>query len=487
MPLLPPSPQPAIVIGGGISGLACAFRLQQSGISVRLLEAGSRPGGMIATQEKDGFRFELGPQSFLATEAILPLIETLGLKDQVLRTNPCAPRYIFIRGRLVAAPLSPPALLTTPLFGARTKWRLLTEIFRHTRPPEGDETIAAFMRRKFGEDLLNHLVAPFVSGIYAGDPERLSLRAAFPKLREFEEQYGSVLRGMMKSRPTKRAPRPKARGRFYDAGGEKVAGLCSFRDGMHTLPGALAARLGGSLRLESSAMALRQSKANGKPWFELDVQRGDQSETLAASVVVIATPANVASQILQRLSEEFPPLLSRIPYAPVAVLSAGYRRTQFRRPPYGFGFLVPRGEGLYVLGTVFSSSLFPGRAPERMISFASFAGGATDPDFCRLPEDEITEMISADVARVLGITGRPVTTHLERLSRALPQYNLGHTQAVRSLEALTATFPGLFLTGNYLAGPSIGSCVEQANRTADAARAYLSKIGQAGVEAAAHA
>ena len=479
MPLSALTPHPALVIGGGISGLACAFRLQQSGVSVRVVEASSHPGGMIATQEKDGFRFELGPQSFLATEPLAELIKALGLRDQALTANPRAPRYILVGGRLIAAPLSPPALLTTPLFGARTKWRVLTEIFRHTKPPEGDETIAAFVRRKFGEDLLKNLVAPFVSGIYAGDPERLSLREAFPKLRELEEQHGSVLRGMMKSRPARPAGGPAKR--------PARPGLCSFRDGMQALPGALAARLGGSLRLESSAVALRQGKANGKPWFEVDVRRGDQSETLAASVVIVATPTNIASQILQGLSEEFPPLLSRIAYAPVAVLSAGYRREQFRRPPEGFGFLVPRREGPHVLGTVFSSSLFAGRAPEGMISLASFAGGVTDPDFFKLPEGKITETICAEVARVLGITGKPTTTSFQRIPRALPQYNLGHTQVIRSLEGLTATLPGLFLTGNYLAGPSIGSCVEQANRTADAARAYLATIGQAGVEAAAHA
>jgi oxygen-dependent protoporphyrinogen oxidase len=463
---------PVLVIGGGISGLACAYHLQQAGIPVRALEAGSRPGGVIATKQKDGFRFELGPQSFLSTEPLIELINAIGLRDQLLHANPRAPRYILVGGRLVPAPLAPPSLLTTPLFSARTKWRLLTEILHRTRPPAEDESIAAFVRRKFGDELLNRFVAPFVSGVYAGDPERLSLRSAFPKLHEFEARYGSVLRGAMKSRPAKGAPR---------------AGLCSFRDGMETLPRAIAARLGNLLLLETSVAGLRHGKANGKPWFEVDITRHNRSETLAASAVVIATPTNVASQILLGISDKFAPLFSRIEYAPVAVVSACYRREQIQRPPDGFGFLVPRSEGLHVLGTVFNSALFAGRAPDGMVCFTSFAGGATDSKFYELSDEEITETICAEVARVLGITEKPVATNVHRYPRALPQYNLGHTQNVKSLEALTAAMPGLFLAGNYLSGPSIGACVEQAYRTAEAVRVYLASIGVARVGAVAHA
>jgi oxygen-dependent protoporphyrinogen oxidase len=463
---------PVLVIGGGISGLACAYHLQQAGIPVRALEAASRPGGVIATKQKDGFCFELGPQSFLNTEPLAGLINALGLKDQILHANPRAPRYILVGGRLVPAPHAPPALLITPLFSPGTKWRLVTEILRRTRPPLEDESIAAFVRRKFGDELLNRLVAPFVSGIYAGDAERLSLRASFPKIHEFEATYGSVLRGAMKTRRAKGTPR---------------AALSSFRDGMETLPRAIAARLGGSLLLETSVTGLRHGKANGKPWFEVDITRLNHSETLPASAVVIATPTNIASQILRGLSDDFAAVFSRIEYAPVAIVSACYHREQMQRPPDGFGFLVPRSEGLRVLGTVFNSALFAGRAPDGMVCFTSFAGGATDPKLCESSDEEITETICAEVARVLGITGKPVATNLHRHGRAIPQYNLGHCQIVKSLESLTSAMPGLFLAGNYLSGPSIGACVEQAFRTAEAVRVYLASIGVAGVGAVAHA
>jgi oxygen-dependent protoporphyrinogen oxidase len=467
-----PTVNPVVVIGGGISGLACAYYLQRAGIPVLLLEAGNRPGGMIATRENDGFRFDLGPQSFLSTEPLLALIDALGLKGQLLYANPRAPRYILVDGKLVPAPLAPPSLLTTPLFSAGTKWRLLTEMLRHTRPPEGDESIGAFVRRKFGDELLGRLVAPFVSGIYAGDPERLSLRASFPKIHEFEEEYGSVLRGAMKSRPAKGTPR---------------AGLCSFRDGMETLPRALAVRLGDSLLLETRVTGLRRAANKGKPGFEVSIVRNKEHEVLAANAVVIATPANIASLLVLGLSDEWSPLFARIEYAPVAVVSAGYRVEQIARPADGFGFLVPRTEGLHVLGTVFNSSLFPGRAPQGMVSVTSFTGGATDPKFTDLGDEEITDTVCGEVGRVLGITGKPVAANVQRYARAIPQYNLGHIQVVESLEKLANTMPELFLAGNYLSGPSIGSCVEQANRTVDAVREYLASIGVAGVEAVAHA
>lgn len=472
MPLPAPAAYPAIVIGGGISGLVCAYQLQQAGIPVRLLEAGSRPGGVIATVERDGYRFDLGPQSFLSSEPLLALIDALGLKDQLLHADPRAPRYILVGGQLVPAPLAPPSLLKTPLFSAGTKWRLLTEIFRHTQPPERDESIAAFVRRKFGAELLERLVGPFVSGIYAGDPEKLSLRAAFPKIHEFERQYGSVLRGAMKSRPAKGTPR---------------AGLCSFREGMATLPRAISARLGDSLLLETSVTGLRRGTENGKPGVEVSIVRGQQHETLAASAVVIATPAHVASLLVRDSCDELAPLFSRIEYAPVAVVSTCYRREQFARPPDGFGFLVPRSEGLHVLGTVFNSSLFAGRAPEGIVCLTSFAGGATDPKFCERSDEDISRTVCAEVSRVLGISGEPVATNLQRYARALPQYNLGHTQTIQSLEKLVVTMPELFLAGNYLSGPSIGACVEQATRTAQQVRIYLASIGVAGVGTVAHA
>jgi oxygen-dependent protoporphyrinogen oxidase len=345
-------------------------------------------------------------------------------------------------------------------------------MLHRTRPPANDESIASFVRRKFGGELLNQLVAPFVSGVYAGDPERLSLRASFPMLYKFEAKYGSVLRGAMKSRPPKGTPRD---------------GLCSFRKGIETLPRTLGERLGDLLLKETNVVALRRGQANGKPSFEIDVTRRDHRETLLANTVVVAAPTETASQILKGLSDQFAPAFARIEYASVAVVGAGYRREQIQHVGDGFGFLAPRSEGLRVLGTVWNSSLFAGRAPDNMACFTSFAGGATDPGLCELNDDEISRIVCGEVERVLRITGKPVTTVIHCYARALPQYNQGHAETISTLAALTSGIPGLFLAGNYLSGPSIGSCVEQANQAADAVRLHLASIGVAEAGAVAHA
>lgn len=472
MPAPPPTSIPVAVIGGGISGLTCAYLLQQAGISVRVLDAGDRPGGLMATVEQDGFRFELGPQSFLSTAPLLSLIETLGLKGELLQADPRAPRYILQRGDLIPAPFNPPALLSTRLFSFRAKWRIFTEVFARTRPPAAEESIAAFVRRKFGDELLHRLVAPFISGIYAGDPEKLSLGAAFPQLREWESKYGSVLRGAMKSRPAKGTPRP---------------GLCTFRGGAEVLPRALAARMGEAYFARTKVTRLNRGSADAKSWFELEVTNQGPREILAANAVVLAAPTDAAAEMARSLGAEIAQQFQKIEYAPVAVVAAGYRREHVRRAGNGFGFLVPRGEGFRTLGTVWNSSLFPGRAPEGMCCFTSFAGGATDPALCSFGEEEIAKVVCGELENVLGITGPPVTRLVHRYARALPQYNLGHSEIIAELQRQISAIPGLFLAGNYLSGPSIGACVEQACQTADRVQAYLAHIGVAATGIVAHA
>ena len=475
MPIPAVTAFPAVVIGGGISGLFSAYRLQQAGVPVLVLEAGERTGGVIRTVEPDGFRIETGPQSFLSTAALLDLIERLDLNQELLRADPHAPRYILLRGELVPAPLGPSSLLTTRLLGLRTKWRILSEPFRHTTPPaaranpanpaseaDADESVASFVRRKFTQELSDRLVGPFVSGIYAGDPEKLSLRAAFPALHEFEQNYGSIIRGQMKSRGGQRSPR---------------AQLCSFREGMEALPRALTARLGDAVHIRTSVTALRHGKANGKPWFEVDIRRGNHVETLPASTVILASPAYVSAELVQQLSPALEARLLQIEYAPVAVVATGYRNNQISGRRDGFGFLVPRTEGLRVLGTVWNSSLFPERAPAEMSCFTSFAGGATDPGLCSMDEQEIAAAVSREVEKILGISEPPVTRLVQRYTRALPQYNLGHVKNVSGLNAALGALPGFFLTGNYLTGPSLGSCLEQATRTAEQVRVFLTSAG----------
>lgn len=454
-----PDANRVVVVGAGISGLTCAHKLMRAGLNVTLLESSERPGGLIWSIEQDGFLFERGPQSFEGTAALLDLIRELGISDELLEANPAAPRYVLRGGRLQRIPMSPPALIGSSLLGAGARWKIVSEPFRRTRPPGHEESVAEFVRRKFGHEILEYLVSPFVSGVYAGDPERLSLRAAFPTLEEWERQFGSVLRGAMKHRP---------------ANGErkKAPPLCSFRRGLSTLTDALARSLGPSIRTGACVAKLSRRNTNGAS-FDASIVEGGKSETISAAAVVLATAAYVSGQLVQTFASKLTPLLSGIPYAPVAVTAAGYYEKQFARLPEGFGFLVPRKEKMRTLGTVWNSSLFPGRAPEGRALITSFLGGATDPELVQQPEDEIAMIAGAENRRILQIGGPPIVSVTWKHAKALPQYNLGHGHIVEGIREAQGATRGAFFAGNYLEGPAIGKCVEQASRTAEAVRDFI--------------
>jgi protoporphyrinogen/coproporphyrinogen III oxidase len=442
------------IIGGGISGLACAARLYLSGIPFILLEESDHFGGLIQTEEENGFLFEFGPQGVLLTSGLRQLAETAHVAEDLLQANPRAPRFIYKSGRLVPAPLSPPSLLKSPLLRTSTKWRLLTEPLRLSRPPDDDESIASFTRRKFGESLLENLVGPFVSGIYAGDPELLSLRAAFPQIHKWESQSGSVLRGMIKQGRSRSKPAPDR------------PTLHSFKRGIGSFLNALASKFGACAHTGVAVESIDPIRSTSSSFIIRATQSG-RAELIEARGVIVATNPTSASRLLAPTSLKFQSLLDAVPFAPVAVVATGYRSTAVAHSLEGFGFLVPRKEGLRVLGTVFNSSLFPGRAPEGHVLLTSFAGGATNPALCDWPEDRIATAIHEDLARILQISETPVIQRVRVYPRALPQYNLGHTRTVAALEETCREFPGIYLAGNYLEGPSTGACVARSFRLAD--------------------
>src|SRR5271155_3861835 len=268
------------VIGAGISGLACAYRLQQLGLDVTVFEANDSAGGMIESVQKEDLLFEAGPQSFQGTPTLLALIRELGLEPQLQKADPRAPRYVLLHGRLRKIPMSPQALLSSTLLNPVSRWKIASEPFKKSQPPNEEESVASFVRRKFGHEILEYLVAPFVSGVYAGDPEKLSLKAAFPTLDEWERQYGSVLRGAMKSRP----PKEQRTG---------VPPLCSFTHGTATLPRAIATRLGDAIKYETRAVSVNfsaQPSAAGTA-CEIRVLRNGQEQSRSVDAVVIAAPA----------------------------------------------------------------------------------------------------------------------------------------------------------------------------------------------------
>ena len=448
---------PALVVGGGISGLVCAYALRKSGIDAQLVEASPRSGGVINSVNRDGFLLELGPQSFSGTRALRELCEELGISNEILQAPPRAPRYVLIDGKLQPAPLSPPAFFMSSIINGATKWALLRDILGRSTPPDADESVANFVRRKFSPQLLDRLVGPFVSGVYAGDPERLSLRSAFPQLYEAERATRSIVRGMMRLAKSKKGPR-------------ELPALQTFREGNETLVRALAKNLGPALLTETKVAEIsRQSTGS----FDLRLESRSSIESVSTKSLILATPTDITGSLLSQLDSSFLSALNSIDYAAVAVVSLGYRQQDIGHSLNGFGFLVPRSSGLRVLGSVWNSSLFPGRAPEGQALLTSFVGGASDPTATKLNAQELASLVHREISPVLSMKSEPVFSNVTIWPRALPQYNLGHGDRLAAVAKSRSRFPGLWLTGNYLQGPAIGSCVDQTLAVAEEVRNHL--------------
>jgi oxygen-dependent protoporphyrinogen oxidase len=450
---------PAIVIGGGVSGLVCGHTLRQRGIDAHVFEVSDRAGGVIRSEQRDGFLFELGPQSFAFTDSLRLLCRELRIESQMQFAPEKLPRYLLIGGELVAAPLSPPAFFLSKVFSAKTKWSVVRDIFGNTRPPvlsaAGDESIAGFIRRKFTPELLEKLVGPFISGIYAGDPEKLGLRSAFPQLWDAENTSGSVVRGLLRARKSGTGSRT----------------LGTFTGGNQVLTDALANSLGTHLHRNIKITRVLPALPPAPGRFAIDFSAVDDPATISTTLhtnhLIMATPASATGTLLKDLDAGFVPLCEAISYVPVAVVSLGYRRTAVKNSLRGFGFLAPRNAGLRVLGCVWNSSLFPQRAPEDSVLLTSFVGGAFDVPATQLSPQELQNLVHQELRRLLGISETPVIANVQVWRQAIPQYDLRHFLRVIAFSQKIAGIPGLGFAGNFLEGPSIGSVVDRARKVAD--------------------
>jgi oxygen-dependent protoporphyrinogen oxidase len=441
---------PTLVVGAGISGLVCAYALRKAGIDAHVVESSATPGGVIRSERRDGYLLEFGPQSFNATSALLNLFRELHIEDQLVQAPPGAPRYVLLEGKLRPVPLSPSAFMASSLLGPVTKLRVLRDILGRSSPPQNDESIAAFTRRKFSREVLDKLVGPFVSGIYAGDPEKLSLRSAFPQLYEAEKSTGSIIRGLLLSakKRTSSAEQPS---------------LQTFREGNQTLIQALSTNLGSNLRCGVTAQCVGVSRTSpDASTFEVTLLDNGREEVVTINRLIVATPAQEAATLLGGVDPQFESALESIAYAPVAVVSLGYPKSAVQHSLDGFGFLVPRSSGLRILGTVWNSSLFPNRAPDGHVLLTSFVGGATDRGTVSLPGPEIVSTVHRELASIVAITQPPSFSHVQTWQRAIPQYNLGHMQHMNQLTRMQRQYASIRLIGNYLGGPALGACVEHA-------------------------
>ena len=470
-----------VVIGGGLSGLACAFRLRQLGIQALVLEASGRAGGMVSTVRRNGFVFEAGPQCPRFPSAVWNLVRELNLEREFVAGDARAKRYILRDGRLHPAPLAPGGALTTQLVGAQSKYRLLSEVLGNSQPPAGEESLAEFVERKFGAEVLDYLVDPIVSTVFFGDARKMGMQSAFPDLVEWERSRGSVVRGALRafrSRHNRRAPDAgpvradsgAKHGGLYVTDGLPTLG--SFRGGMGTLAERLAEKLGEDIhfgaRVESVA-AVRGGTTGSESGWQIRVSGGGE---FSAEAIVLAAPAYAAASLLEQSAPKLAALLAAIEHAPLGVVASAYQRTQVRHALDGFGLMVPRREGLHTVCTFWNSSLFPGHAPQGSVLMTSFVrtdtGGLMTASY-----DVFAQMVEAENSKLLGITGAPTERMVWRYARALPQYNVGHAQRVKEIREAESALPGLCLAGNYLTGRSIGDCAESGFQAAEKLRSQL--------------
>jgi oxygen-dependent protoporphyrinogen oxidase len=443
--------RPTLVVGGGIGGLTAAFRLSAAGVPVTLVESSPRFGGVIETDVADGWITELGPSTVMGgAPAFEALIRDAGLADELVTADRVGARRFIVRGgRAIALPKAPPGILSTPLLSPGARARLLAEPFIPRHAGGGDETVAAFVRRRLGAEALDWLAAPFVSGIYAGDPERMSVRHALPRLAAMEAEHGSLLKGAMAAgRAARRA----------GGGARRGDRLVSFREGLATLPRRLADRLAPHT-LRGTIRGLTRS---GAAWRAEALLPDGTVRSLDAARVILAVDAATAGRLLDV------PEFAAVPAAGVRVAGFGFRRADVRHPLDGFGLLVPRREGRRLLGALFTSSLFPDRAPAGHVGITTMAGGATDPEVLRLPADEFVALMLADLADLLGTAAPPVRVVTRSWPGAIPQYELGHDRFLGLAERLEAERPGLHLLGSWRGGVSVPDRVTAATALADA-------------------
>ena len=446
------------IVGAGIAGLSLAHALRKRsggrGIDVVVLEASARAGGNIRSERQDGYLIEWGPNGFLDSAPMtLALVGELGLVEELhVSSDRARRRFLFRNGRLHEMPAGPAAFVRSRLLSPGGKLRLALEPFAQARP-EGDETIHAFAARRIGREAADVLIDSMVSGVFGGDARELSLRSCFPKMWQMETDHGGLFRALFASLRARRL-------RKGDAVGAPLGRLTSFRGGTEELVRGLVRSLGGIVRT-ATAVASVEQKANG---FTLAIGDG---VTITADAVAMCGGARASAALVGPVDEDLAAQLGSIPAAPLCIVCLGYSLEKLPSPPDGFGFLVPRGEGPRILGVLWDSSIYEGRAPAEKVLLRAMIGGACDPDAVRLEERELVDIVRRDLASTMGITIAPEMVRIIRHPDGIPQYTVGHAARLSGIESALRGHPGLFVGGNSYRGVAINACIEDAEALAD--------------------
>ncbi|MFN2382270.1 MAG: protoporphyrinogen oxidase [Guyparkeria sp.] len=442
-----------LIIGAGASGLAAAWTLARGGKQVTVLEAADTPGGNINSHRDEEWQIEIGPNTLMVKPPLYALLEQLNLTDEAIFAGEAGKKRYIAKGKqLLALPTHLLKAPFNPLLGPGSLVRILREPW--VRPARGEETLAQFVERRLGRNILDYMVDPFVSGVYAGDPSRLSAEAAMPKLVAMEREHGSLIRGglanMKQARQERREgtePMPR----------EWRGKLISFPGGIQTLTDRLAAEIDASSHGQIMCGRRVETVHGGEGHWQAVDQQGT---TWQARRLVLATPAHVSAALLRSFDALLAEPLDEIVYPPVAAVALGFPPGVVAHPLDGFGALIPRVEGRRTLGALFSSTLFPNRAPHGHKLITAFIGGRQDPEALEMSDAELARQVGKDLGDLLGIEGPPVWQRVSRWPRAIPQYELGHLARIERLDQALERHPGLSLIGNWRDGIAVGDCLE---------------------------
>lgn len=444
-----------IIIGGGISGLSALHFLRHElpDADVVVYEASERLGGTVGADHIDGYSFDWGPNGFLDREPLtLELCRQLGLEPELERANHAVKnRYVLRGGRLRPVPMSPGKFLTSDILGIGGRLRVLLEPLAPKRPEGGDESVYDFAARRIGREAADYLVQPMVSGIHGGVAKQLSLASCFPVMRQMEEEHGSLVKAMF-ARAKKRRKDVRGAG----GGPSGPAGwLTSFKGGLYRLIERIVEEHRAHIRLHAQVEALER-QADGRYLL-----RNSDGRTASARRAVLATPAYAASSICAPLSKALSEALAEIPYAPINVVCLGYARSDVAHPLDGFGFLVPPAEGRHILGCIWTSSVFDGRAPEQAVQLRAMLGGAGNPAAAEASDETLITWARDDLEALLAIRAAPQISRVYRWPRGIPQFQIGHRDIIERIEAALAELPGVYLTGNAYYGVGLNDCIKQ--------------------------
>ncbi|XP_030471495.1 protoporphyrinogen oxidase 1, chloroplastic [Syzygium oleosum] len=473
-----------VVVGGGISGLciaqALATKHRDRAPDVVVTEARDRVGGNITTVERDGYLWEEGPNSFQPSDPILTMVVDSGLKDDLVLGDPDAPRFVLWNGKLRPVPSKPTDLPFFDLMSIGGKLRAGFGALGIRPPPPGrEESVEEFVRRNLGDEVFERLIEPFCSGVYAGDPSKLSMKAAFGKVWKLEQIGGSIIGGTFKTIQEKnKAPAAPRDPRLPKPKGQTVG---SFRKGLMMLPNAIYERLGSKLKLSWKLLSITRLDNWG---YNLTYETPEGVVSLQTKSVVMTIPSHVASGLLRPLSAAAADALSKFYYPPVAAVTISYPKEAIRSERLidgelkGFGQLHPRSQGVETLGTLYSSSLFPNRAPEGRVLLLNYIGGALNPGIVSKTPGELVEAVDRDLRKMLINPGTkdPLVLGVRVWPQAIPQFLVGHLDHLDSAKAALKDigFQGMFLGGNYVSGVALGRCVEGAYEVAAEVSNFLS-------------